>query len=59
MSYGHLFLVKSRLRIVGAAPTEIPTHVAICLVVNLASVATKFITFSTIFYEVVVYGRRA
>ena len=44
-----LFIFKSCLRIVRAAPTEIPTHLAICLVVNLASVATKFFTFSTIF----------
>ena len=44
-----LLIFKSCLRIVCAAPTEIPTHLAICLVVNLASVATKFVTFSIFF----------
>ena len=31
----------------------------ICLVVNLASVATKFVTFELFFCEVAVFGRRA
>ena len=53
-----LLIVESRLRIVWAAPTEIPMHLAICLSVNLESVATKFFTFSTIFCEAV-FGRRA
>ena len=52
-----LLIYKSRLR--WAAPTEIPTHLAICLLVNLASVVTNFVTFSTIFCEVAVFGRRA
>ena len=53
-----LLIFESRLRIVWAAPTEIPKHLAICLVVNLASVATKFVTFSTIFCGVAIFGRR-
>ena len=54
-----LLIFKSRLRVVWTAPTDIPTHLAIYLIINLASVATKFVTFITIFCEVAVFGRRA
>jgi hypothetical protein len=43
--------------IVCAAFIEIPKHLAIYLVVNLASLAIKSFTFSTNFDEVAVFGR--